>query len=168
MNRAADQPEPNPLREGLSARPVPQPCNIVIFGATPASAGLAITDDVDTDHALARDNLAHRVADAGRQRARVDRLAFLLRVHELDQAVGARQAAGMSRQDPVDAAFHMAPEPCADQYVARPPLASKHCDVTKLASSDARNCTTAATSSAVPKRPIGALLNMICVAVSGS
>ncbi|HTL80033.1 MAG TPA: glucose-6-phosphate dehydrogenase [Candidatus Babeliales bacterium] len=34
MNRAADQPEPNPLREGLSARPVPQPCSIVIFGAT--------------------------------------------------------------------------------------------------------------------------------------
>mgnify|MGYP003693916547 CR=1 FL=1 len=26
MNRAADQPEPNPLREGLSARAVPQPC----------------------------------------------------------------------------------------------------------------------------------------------
>src|SRR5919197_3997740 len=34
MNRSADQPEPNPLREGLSARPVPQPCSIVIFGAT--------------------------------------------------------------------------------------------------------------------------------------
>src|SRR5436305_2155436 len=34
MNRAAEQPEPNPLREGLSARPVPQPCTIVIFGAT--------------------------------------------------------------------------------------------------------------------------------------
>src|SRR4051812_21207773 len=34
MNRAADQPEPNPLREGLSARPVPQPCSIIIFGAT--------------------------------------------------------------------------------------------------------------------------------------
>src|SRR5262249_56577527 len=34
MNRAADQPEPNPLREGLSARGVPQPCTIVIFGAT--------------------------------------------------------------------------------------------------------------------------------------
>src|SRR5437899_2435391 len=34
MNRAADQPEPNPLREGLSTRPVPQPCTIVIFGAT--------------------------------------------------------------------------------------------------------------------------------------
>ena len=34
MNRAADQPEPNPLREGLSTRPVPQPCAIVIFGAT--------------------------------------------------------------------------------------------------------------------------------------
>jgi glucose-6-phosphate 1-dehydrogenase len=34
MNRAADQPEPNPLREGLAARPVPQPCSIVIFGAT--------------------------------------------------------------------------------------------------------------------------------------
>ncbi len=34
MNRAVDQPEPNPLREGLAARPVPQPCSIVIFGAT--------------------------------------------------------------------------------------------------------------------------------------
>src|SRR6266542_2090405 len=34
MNRPADQPEPNPLREGLSARAVPQPCTIVIFGAT--------------------------------------------------------------------------------------------------------------------------------------
>src|SRR6266498_1284268 len=34
MNRPADQPEPNPLREGLSARAVPQPCAIVIFGAT--------------------------------------------------------------------------------------------------------------------------------------
>src|SRR5947199_10690107 len=34
MNRAADQPEPNPLREGLSARAVPQPCAIVMFGAT--------------------------------------------------------------------------------------------------------------------------------------
>src|SRR6266480_646925 len=34
MNRPTDQPEPNPLREGLSARAVPQPCTIVIFGAT--------------------------------------------------------------------------------------------------------------------------------------
>jgi glucose-6-phosphate 1-dehydrogenase len=34
MNRTADQPEPNPLREGLSTRAVPQPCSIVIFGAT--------------------------------------------------------------------------------------------------------------------------------------
>src|SRR6266581_6718981 len=34
MNRTADQPEPNPLREGLSTRAVPQPCAIVIFGAT--------------------------------------------------------------------------------------------------------------------------------------
>src|SRR2546421_4292112 len=34
MNRAADHPEQNPLREGLSARAVPQPCTIVIFGAT--------------------------------------------------------------------------------------------------------------------------------------
>src|SRR5467141_3108672 len=34
MNRAGDQPEPNPLREGLSTRAVPQPCSIVIFGAT--------------------------------------------------------------------------------------------------------------------------------------
>jgi len=34
MNRAADQPELNPLREGISARAVPQPCAVVIFGAT--------------------------------------------------------------------------------------------------------------------------------------
>src|SRR5213594_2738961 len=34
MNRATDQPEPNPLREGLATRAVPQPCAIVIFGAT--------------------------------------------------------------------------------------------------------------------------------------
>src|SRR5437667_4419365 len=34
MNRAAEQPEPKPLREGISARAVPQPCSIVIFGAT--------------------------------------------------------------------------------------------------------------------------------------
>ncbi len=34
MIRAANQPEPNPLREGLSPRAVPQPCIIVIFGAT--------------------------------------------------------------------------------------------------------------------------------------
>jgi glucose-6-phosphate 1-dehydrogenase len=34
MNRAVDQPELNPLREGISTRAVPQPCTIVIFGAT--------------------------------------------------------------------------------------------------------------------------------------
>jgi glucose-6-phosphate 1-dehydrogenase len=34
MNRRADQTEVNPLREGLSTRAVPQPCSLVIFGAT--------------------------------------------------------------------------------------------------------------------------------------
>src|SRR5437667_6086711 len=34
MNRAAEQSEANPLREGLSTRAVPQPCSVVIFGAT--------------------------------------------------------------------------------------------------------------------------------------
>jgi glucose-6-phosphate 1-dehydrogenase len=34
MNRAADQQQINPLREGLSTRAVPQPCTVVIFGAT--------------------------------------------------------------------------------------------------------------------------------------
>src|SRR5258705_11768450 len=34
MNRSADQQQLNPLREGLSTRAVPQPCTIVIFGAT--------------------------------------------------------------------------------------------------------------------------------------
>ena len=34
MNRMAEQPQANPLREGLSTRLVPQPCAIVIFGAT--------------------------------------------------------------------------------------------------------------------------------------
>src|SRR6266508_2290350 len=58
MNRAADQPEPNPLREGLSARAVPQPCTIVIFGATgdlthrklvPALYNLAADGDLPPD-----------------------------------------------------------------------------------------------------------------------
>src|SRR5437660_11089859 len=34
MNRAGEQTEVNPLREGLSTRAVPQPCSVVIFGAT--------------------------------------------------------------------------------------------------------------------------------------
>src|SRR3981081_2498242 len=34
MNRSADQQKINPLREGLSPRAVPQPCSVVIFGAT--------------------------------------------------------------------------------------------------------------------------------------
>lgn len=34
MNRSTDQIQSNPLREGLSTRAVPQPCSIVIFGAT--------------------------------------------------------------------------------------------------------------------------------------
>src|SRR5437660_7005604 len=34
MNRAAEQTEVNPLREGLSTRAVSQPCSVVIFGAT--------------------------------------------------------------------------------------------------------------------------------------
>jgi len=34
MNRVAEQSQVNPLREGLSSRAVPQPCSLVIFGAT--------------------------------------------------------------------------------------------------------------------------------------
>src|SRR5260370_9438519 len=34
MNRPAEQPQSNPVREGFSGRVVPQPCTIVIFGAT--------------------------------------------------------------------------------------------------------------------------------------
>src|SRR3984893_15564767 len=34
MNRAAEQSQTNPLREGLSTRAVAQPCSVVIFGAT--------------------------------------------------------------------------------------------------------------------------------------
>jgi glucose-6-phosphate 1-dehydrogenase len=34
MNRSSEQPQANPLREGLSTRAVPQPCSIIIFGAT--------------------------------------------------------------------------------------------------------------------------------------
>ncbi|HWX15675.1 MAG TPA: glucose-6-phosphate dehydrogenase [Chthoniobacterales bacterium] len=34
MNRADEQSQTNPLREGLSMRAVPQPCSVVIFGAT--------------------------------------------------------------------------------------------------------------------------------------
>src|ERR1700736_5527391 len=34
MNRSADQQQINPLRDGLSTRAVPQPCSVIIFGAT--------------------------------------------------------------------------------------------------------------------------------------
>src|SRR5438045_3786179 len=34
MTHMAEQIQPNPLREGLSTRAVPQPCSVVIFGAT--------------------------------------------------------------------------------------------------------------------------------------
>src|SRR3954463_3937035 len=34
MIRSGDQSQTNPLREGLSTRAVPQPCSVVIFGAT--------------------------------------------------------------------------------------------------------------------------------------
>ncbi|MEP6604378.1 MAG: glucose-6-phosphate dehydrogenase [Spartobacteria bacterium] len=34
MNRSADHQQTNPLREGLSNRAAPQPCTVVIFGAT--------------------------------------------------------------------------------------------------------------------------------------
>ena len=34
MTRASEQEQNNPLREGLSTRAVPQPCTVVIFGAT--------------------------------------------------------------------------------------------------------------------------------------
>ena len=34
MKQPTDKPQSNPLREGLSTRAVPQPCSVVIFGAT--------------------------------------------------------------------------------------------------------------------------------------
>ena len=34
MTHIAEQIQPNPLREGLSTRAIPQPCSVVIFGAT--------------------------------------------------------------------------------------------------------------------------------------
>src|SRR5436305_11581967 len=34
MNRTAEEPQTNPLREGLATRSVAQPCTVVIFGAT--------------------------------------------------------------------------------------------------------------------------------------
>src|SRR5438045_253217 len=34
MTHMAEQIQPNPLREGLSTRGVPQPCTVIIFGAT--------------------------------------------------------------------------------------------------------------------------------------
>src|SRR5712671_6472483 len=34
MANTIEPPKTNPLREGLATRPVPQPCSVVIFGAT--------------------------------------------------------------------------------------------------------------------------------------
>src|SRR5262249_26715626 len=76
MNRTADQPEPNPLRAGLSARPVPQPCSIVIFGATgdlthrklvPALYNLAADGELPPDVATAGFARRNKVDDETRR-----------------------------------------------------------------------------------------------------
>ena len=70
------------------------------------AALLAVIDDVDAafdllgDHM--RDRLAHRGVELGLARAAI----LLFGEQELDHLGGARQAAGMRRENPVGAAFH--------------------------------------------------------------
>src|SRR4026208_170540 len=90
---------------------------------------------------LALDHFAHRAAHAVGEQVIIDFTPFLFGEHQLDQLLGPGETAGVRGQDAIDAAFHGV----APQYGARPPLASMHCAVMKLAASDARKCTTAAT-----------------------
>ena len=149
--------------QGLAAE-TSQPLGHV--GGVARLAHLAVADDVDAGRLLALDHFAHRAAHAVGEHALIDLAPFLFGEHQLDQLLGPGEAAGVRGQDAIDAAFHELL--LAAQYVARPPLASMHCAVMKLAASDARKCTTAATSSAVPNRPIGALLSITCVDSGGS
>ena len=68
----------------------------------------AVVDDVDAGIDLLAHHLSHRCAHARGERVALDRHALLLGVHQPDQIVGPRQAAGMSRQKSVGAADHRA------------------------------------------------------------
>ena len=67
---------------------------------------LAVVDEVDPRLGLLLHDLRHCRAHARGQGRRVDRDPLLLRIHDADQVVRARQAAGVRRQKPVGAVDH--------------------------------------------------------------
>ena len=82
---------------------------ILDVGRVARLAHLAVVDDVHARLGLLADDLLDGGRDATRQRSRVDRHAFLLRVHHPDQVLGPRQAARVGREEPFSAALHCDP-----------------------------------------------------------
>ena len=86
-----------------AAEPV-QP--ILDVGHVARLAHLTVADDVDIGVGLLADDLRHRLADAGLERRPINRRAFLLGEHHLNQVVGSGQAAGMRCQKAFGATNH--------------------------------------------------------------
>jgi len=69
----------------------------------------AVVDQIDAGLGLFAYHLGDRIADARRERGRIDRHAFLLGVHHTDQVVRARQAAGVGGEKSFAAPLHPRP-----------------------------------------------------------
>ena len=69
-------------------------------------AGLAVTDDIDADRHLVRDDLAHRLRDLAIEIGMIVGLVLILLHQQIDQRLRPRQAADMGRQDAIRAELH--------------------------------------------------------------
>lgn len=70
-------------------------------------AGLAVTDDVDTDAGLSLDQLLHHGLDSRFYHLAVDVVTVQFPDDHVDEVEGARQAADMRGENPVDTSFHL-------------------------------------------------------------
>src|SRR5262249_14145473 len=86
---------------------------------------LAVVDDVDAALRLPPDHLGDGAGDALGESSSVICLPALLHFHEVQQIVGAGQAARVRRQDPIRAALHAAPLESSQPGAAAPRLRSQ-------------------------------------------
>ena len=71
-----------------------------------AFAKFTITGNINTDLGLLRDNVRHRMGEAGFIGGQIERFARLLGADEIFEVIGADEAADMCGQNPVCAALH--------------------------------------------------------------
>src|SRR5213593_296028 len=69
-------------------------------------AHLAVVDDVQAEHGLLADDLAHRGPHSGRVAILIVRSAAGFRLDHLEQVAGAGQAPGVGRENPIAATLH--------------------------------------------------------------